>query len=94
MVWCSVFAGVGAGGEDQEASELSVLQLPWLAFSVAILFVGTFFHAPSVVKFFLENMVYASVCIVLHPSEIIDICEHETLGKFEIIFLDSAKEEW
>ncbi|KAL5786389.1 hypothetical protein ACOSQ2_008781 [Xanthoceras sorbifolium] len=31
--------GVGAGGEEQEASSISVFQLPWLAFSVAILFV-------------------------------------------------------
>ncbi|KDP34076.1 hypothetical protein JCGZ_07647 [Jatropha curcas] len=31
--------GVGAGGEEQEASSISVFQLPWLAFIVAILFV-------------------------------------------------------
>ncbi|GLT85566.1 hypothetical protein SLE2022_037530 [Rubroshorea leprosula] len=31
--------GVGAGGEEQEASVISILQLPWLAFSVVILFV-------------------------------------------------------
>lgn len=34
--------GVGAGGEEQEASLISVFQLLWLAFVVAILFVGTF----------------------------------------------------
>ncbi|XP_010536186.1 PREDICTED: probable magnesium transporter NIPA9 [Tarenaya hassleriana] len=31
--------GVGAGGEEQEASSISVFQLLWLAFIVAILFV-------------------------------------------------------
>ncbi|OAY54122.1 probable magnesium transporter NIPA9 [Manihot esculenta] len=31
--------GVGAGGEEQEASSVSVFQLPYLAFIVAILFV-------------------------------------------------------
>lgn len=31
--------GVGAGGEEQETSSISVFQLPWLAFIVAILFV-------------------------------------------------------
>jgi drug/metabolite transporter (DMT)-like permease len=34
--------GVGAGGEEQEASLISVFQLLWLALVVAILFVGTF----------------------------------------------------
>ncbi|XP_050220261.1 probable magnesium transporter NIPA9 [Mercurialis annua] len=32
--------GVGAGGEEQEATSISVFQLPWLAFIVALLFVG------------------------------------------------------
>ncbi|KAF5748332.1 magnesium transporter NIPA9 [Tripterygium wilfordii] len=31
--------GVGAGGEEQEASSISLFQLPWLAFIVALLFV-------------------------------------------------------
>ncbi|XVF48692.1 hypothetical protein PTKIN_Ptkin03bG0210200 [Pterospermum kingtungense] len=31
--------GVGAGGEEQEASSVSILQLPWLAFVVVIVFV-------------------------------------------------------
>ncbi|KAJ8442836.1 hypothetical protein Cgig2_016302 [Carnegiea gigantea] len=31
--------GVGAGGEEQKASPISILHLPWLAFVVAILFV-------------------------------------------------------
>uniref|UniRef100_A0A2P2KKB1 Probable magnesium transporter n=3 Tax=Rhizophora mucronata TaxID=61149 RepID=A0A2P2KKB1_RHIMU len=31
--------GVGAGGEEQEASSISLVQLPWLAFIIAILFV-------------------------------------------------------
>ncbi|CAH9083207.1 unnamed protein product [Cuscuta europaea] len=31
--------GVGAGGEDQKASSISIFHLPWLAFSVATLFV-------------------------------------------------------
>ncbi|KAL9339092.1 hypothetical protein Peur_068107 [Populus x canadensis] len=31
--------GVGAGGEEQEASSVSIFQLPWLAFLVALLFV-------------------------------------------------------
>ncbi|PPD67106.1 hypothetical protein GOBAR_DD36013 [Gossypium barbadense] len=35
--------GVGAGGEEQESSAVSILQLPWLAFVVMIVFVGTFF---------------------------------------------------
>ncbi|KAJ6406540.1 hypothetical protein OIU84_010115 [Salix udensis] len=30
--------GVGAGGEEQEASSISIFQLPWLALLVAILF--------------------------------------------------------
>jgi drug/metabolite transporter (DMT)-like permease len=34
-----VFAGVGAGGEEQEATSISIFHLPWLAFMVAILFV-------------------------------------------------------
>ncbi|KAK6119583.1 hypothetical protein DH2020_046673 [Rehmannia glutinosa] len=33
--------GVGAGGEEQNASSISVYHLPWLAFVVAFLFVGT-----------------------------------------------------
>lgn len=33
--------GVGAGGEEQEASSISIFHLPWVAFIVAILFVGT-----------------------------------------------------
>lgn len=33
--------GVGAGGEEQESSAVSILQLPWLAFVVMIVFVGT-----------------------------------------------------
>uniref|UniRef100_A0A166ERS1 Probable magnesium transporter n=1 Tax=Daucus carota subsp. sativus TaxID=79200 RepID=A0A166ERS1_DAUCS len=32
--------GVGAGGEDQEASAISIFHLPWLAFVVAFMFVG------------------------------------------------------
>lgn len=31
--------GVGAGGEEQEVSSISIFQLPWLAFVVSILFV-------------------------------------------------------
>ncbi|PPR91701.1 hypothetical protein GOBAR_AA28978 [Gossypium barbadense] len=31
--------GVGAGGEEQESSAVSILQLPWLAFVVVIVFV-------------------------------------------------------
>ncbi|XVF35313.1 hypothetical protein REPUB_Repub18cG0134900 [Reevesia pubescens] len=31
--------GVGAGGEEQEASSVSILQLPWLAFIVVLVFV-------------------------------------------------------
>ncbi|XP_030945109.1 probable magnesium transporter NIPA9 [Quercus lobata] len=31
--------GVGAGGEEQDATSISILHLPWLAFIVAILFV-------------------------------------------------------
>ncbi|KAH9805234.1 putative magnesium transporter NIPA9 [Citrus sinensis] len=31
--------GVGAGGEEQEPSSISIFQLPWLAFVVSILFV-------------------------------------------------------
>lgn len=31
--------GVGAGGEEQEASSISIFHLPWVAFIVAILFV-------------------------------------------------------
>ncbi|XP_057957826.1 probable magnesium transporter NIPA9 isoform X1 [Malania oleifera] len=31
--------GVGAGGEEQKASSISIFQLPWLAFVVVILFV-------------------------------------------------------
>lgn len=42
-----VFAGVGAGGEEQEATTISIFHLPWLAFIVVILFVGTFSYAPS-----------------------------------------------
>jgi hypothetical protein len=42
-----VFAGVGAGGEEQEATSISIFHLPWLAFMVAILFVGTLYYAPS-----------------------------------------------
>ncbi|CAL5365067.1 unnamed protein product [Camellia sinensis] len=32
--------GVGAGGEEQQASSISIAHLPWLAFVVAFLFVG------------------------------------------------------
>ncbi|KAH9653290.1 putative magnesium transporter NIPA9 [Citrus sinensis] len=31
--------GVGAGGEEQEPSSISIFQLPWLAFVVSILFI-------------------------------------------------------
>ncbi|XP_042966336.1 probable magnesium transporter NIPA9 isoform X2 [Carya illinoinensis] len=38
--WVGItFAGVGAGGEEQEATAISMFHLPWLAFAVAILFV-------------------------------------------------------
>ncbi|XP_044471644.1 probable magnesium transporter NIPA9 isoform X2 [Mangifera indica] len=30
--------GVGAGGEEQEASSISIFQLPWLAFIISLLF--------------------------------------------------------
>lgn len=33
--------GVGAGGEEQKASSISILHLPWVACGVAFLFVGT-----------------------------------------------------
>nr|XP_034890924.1 probable magnesium transporter NIPA9 isoform X2 [Populus alba] len=33
--------GVGAGGEEQEASSISIFQLPWLALLVAILFMDS-----------------------------------------------------
>lgn len=33
--------GVGAGGEEQKSSSISVFHLPWLAFVVALVFVGT-----------------------------------------------------
>lgn len=33
--------GVGAGGEEQNASSISIFHLPWLACAVAFLFVGT-----------------------------------------------------
>ncbi|RVW52353.1 putative magnesium transporter NIPA9 [Vitis vinifera] len=36
--------GVGTGGEEQKASSISIFHLPWLAFSVAILFVGILSH--------------------------------------------------
>jgi hypothetical protein len=42
-----VFTGVGAGGEEQEATAISIFHLPWLAFIAAILFVGTLSCAPS-----------------------------------------------
>ncbi|KAI8530906.1 hypothetical protein RHMOL_Rhmol11G0096600 [Rhododendron molle] len=32
--------GVGAGGEEQKTSSISIFHLPWVAFIVAILFVG------------------------------------------------------
>ncbi|KAJ0090208.1 hypothetical protein Patl1_13857 [Pistacia atlantica] len=35
---------VGAGGEEQEASSISIFQLPWLAFIVSILFVAKAYH--------------------------------------------------
>lgn len=34
------FAAVGLGGEEQNSSEISLLNLPWLALSVFIMFVG------------------------------------------------------
>lgn len=39
-------AGVGAGGEEQEASSISILHLPWVAGVVAFLFVGILSYAP------------------------------------------------
>ncbi|RXH83106.1 hypothetical protein DVH24_003604 [Malus domestica] len=39
--------GVGAGGEEQKASIISVFDLPWLAIVVAFLFVGTLYRASS-----------------------------------------------
>ncbi|PON71710.1 Magnesium transporter NIPA [Parasponia andersonii] len=39
--------GVGAGGEEQKSSDISIFQLPWLAIIVAILFVGTLSGASS-----------------------------------------------
>lgn len=47
FVVISVFSGVGAGGEEQEASSISIFQLPWLAFIISLLFVGTSSCAPS-----------------------------------------------
>ncbi|PKA57254.1 hypothetical protein AXF42_Ash002558 [Apostasia shenzhenica] len=36
--------GVGVGGEEQVASAISVVRLPWLVISVSILFVGYILH--------------------------------------------------
>ena len=44
-----LFAGVGAGGEEQKASAISIFHLPWLAIFVAIMFVGTLPHASSAI---------------------------------------------
>lgn len=42
------YAGVGAGGEEQKASSISILHLPWLACGVAFLFVGILFSARTI----------------------------------------------
>jgi len=40
-----IYLGVGAGGEEQqEMVALSIFHIPWLAFVVSILFVGTLSH--------------------------------------------------
>ena len=41
IIICFLCLGVGAGGEEQEAAALSIFHIPWLAFVVFILFVGT-----------------------------------------------------
>jgi hypothetical protein len=61
LIACFVFAGVGAGGEEQEASSISILQLPWLALLVAILFVGTLYCAPTLLA--LICFCYQNYCI-------------------------------
>lgn len=45
--YVAFYTGVGAGGEEQKASSISMFQLPWLAFVVSILFVGIKPHAPT-----------------------------------------------
>lgn len=47
LLFLSLFApflGVGAGGEEQKASAISVFHLPWLAFIMTILFVGILYY--------------------------------------------------
>lgn len=39
--------GVGAGGEEQKSSSISVFHLPWLAFVVALMFVGILPYSAS-----------------------------------------------
>ncbi|KAH9653293.1 putative magnesium transporter NIPA9 [Citrus sinensis] len=41
--------GVGAGGEEQEPSSISIFQLPWLAFVVSILFTRGLKHGRAIV---------------------------------------------
>lgn len=44
-LYVCLYLGVGAGGEEQqEAVALSIFHIPWLAFVVFILFVGTLSH--------------------------------------------------
>nr|GMD42768.1 probable magnesium transporter NIPA9 [Ipomoea batatas]GMD45912.1 probable magnesium transporter NIPA9 [Ipomoea batatas] len=59
--------GVGAGGEEQSASSISIFNLPWLAFAVAFLFVGILLYVPSdtpkleygcMISFLKNNQIY------------------------------------
>ncbi|KAF4348148.1 hypothetical protein G4B88_016773 [Cannabis sativa] len=62
--------GVGAGGEEQKASAISVLQLPWLVIIVVILFVGTLSCGSSDFVFYiLENMEYEVVEEIIYGLE-------------------------
>ncbi|KAK6912835.1 hypothetical protein RJ641_022436 [Dillenia turbinata] len=53
--------GVGAGGEEQKASSISLFHLPWLAFIVAILFVD-FLSIPFIEPF----MVLLNGCLRIY----------------------------
>ncbi|KAA3457969.1 putative magnesium transporter NIPA9 [Gossypium australe] len=62
--------GVGAGGEEQVASSVSILQLPWLAFFVVILFcpphdISNHPCFPAYAMFFVPLIIY---CGLIHPA--------------------------
>ena len=65
-----ILAGIGAGGEDQQTSPISIFHLPFLAFVVVIMFVGTLLCALTDT---ISILLFNTVCFLPEASE--QVCQ-------------------